>query len=59
MRWLSIVSPLRYYIDSGFGGVEGEWRVAGGVDIVGIALLGFVLLAFSLTWFERSLRVTR
>jgi ABC-2 type transport system permease protein len=57
MRWISVVSPLRYYIDFAFGvilkgnGLETVLR-----DIAGIGILGAGLFAFSLVWFERSLR---
>ena len=58
MRWISLVSPLRYYIDFAFGVVlKGNGlRVLLG-DVAGIAVLGSVLFVFSLLWFERSLRV--
>ncbi len=57
MRWLSLVSPLRYYIDFAFGVIlkgNGLRVVAG--DAIGIAVLGGIFFAFSLFWFERSLR---
>ena len=60
MRWISIVSPLRYYIDFGFGVVlKGNGLSVVLWDIAGMALLGAVLLTFSLIWFERSLTATR
>ena len=56
LRGISLLSPLRYYIDFAFGvilkGNEASVVVA---DIVGIVTLGIVLFAFSLIWFERSL----
>jgi len=57
MRVISLFSPLRYYIDFGFGvilkgnGFSILWR-----DVVGIAVLGMLLFSFSLAWFKRSLR---
>jgi ABC-2 type transport system permease protein len=57
MRWLSLLSPLRYFIDFGYGvilkgnGLAFIWR-----DIAGIAVLGAILFSFSLAWFRRSFR---
>ena len=56
MRTISLLSPLRYYIDFAFGVIlkgNGISILIG--DIVGIATLGVVLFGFSLLWFERSL----
>jgi len=60
MRWISLLSPLRYYIDFAFGVVlKGNGaRVLVG-DIVGIAALGGLLFVFSLVWFERRFQRTR
>lgn len=60
MQWLSLLSPLRYYIDFAFGVIlkgNGLRFVAG--DIAAIAILGTVLFGFSLLWFQRSLRTSR
>lgn len=60
MRWVSLLSPLRYYIDFAFGVIlkgNGVRFVAG--DIAAIAALGAILFGFSLLWFERSLRTSR
>jgi ABC-2 type transport system permease protein len=55
MRWISIVSPLRYYIDFAFGVVlKGSGVSLVAWDIAGIAALGAVLFTFSVRWFERS-----
>ena len=57
MRWLSLLSPLRYYLDFAFGVVlKGTGAVVVWRDIVGIAVVGTVLFLFSLAWFRRSLR---
>ena len=57
MRWISLVSPLRYYIDFAFGVIlKGNGVRAVLADIAGIATLGTVLFGFSLAWFSRSLR---
>jgi ABC-2 type transport system permease protein len=59
MQWVSLLSPLRYFIDFGFAvilkgaGLGIVWR-----DILGITLLGVVLFTFALLFFERSLRVS-
>ena len=59
LRGISLLSPLRYYIDFGFGVIlKGNGASALAWDIAGIAILGSVLFSFSLLWFERSLRVT-
>ena len=59
MRWISFLSPLRYFIDFGFGVIlKGTGLRALIWDVAGIAVLGAVLFAFSLLWFERSLRVS-
>ena len=60
MRWLSLVSPLRYYIDFAFGVIlKGNGLAVVWPDIAGIAVLGTALLCFSLFWFERSVRMVR
>jgi ABC-2 type transport system permease protein len=57
MRWISVVSPLRYYIDFAFGVIlKGNGLRAVVWDIAGITVLGSMLFIFSLMWFERSLR---
>jgi ABC-2 type transport system permease protein len=57
MRAVSLLSPLRYYIDFAFGVIlKGNGVQVLYWDIVGIAVLGVVLFGFSLVWFERSLR---
>ena len=57
MRTISLLSPLRYYIDFAFGVVlKGNGLSVLLGDVVGIAILGGALFAFSLMWFERSLR---
>ena len=59
LRGISLVSPLRYFIDFGFGVIlKGNGASILLWDIAGIAVLGIVLFGFSLMWFERSLRVT-
>jgi ABC-2 type transport system permease protein len=58
LRGISLLSPLRYFIDFGFGVIlKGNGVSVLAWDIVGIALLGSVLFTFSLLWFERSFRV--
>ena len=60
MRWISLVSPLRYYIDFAFGVVlKGSPLTLVLGDVLGILLLGGGLFGFSLFWFERSLRTTK
>jgi len=57
MRGVSLLSPLRYYIDFAFGVIlKGNGLSVLLWDVVGIAILGVVLFSFSLVWFERSLR---
>lgn len=57
LRGLSLVSPLRYYIDFAFGLVlKGSPATALAWDIAGIGALGALLFTFSLFWFDRSLR---
>ena len=57
LRGLSLLSPLRYYIDFAFGVIlKGNGLSVLMWDVVGIALLGTMLFAFSLAWFERSLK---
>jgi ABC-2 type transport system permease protein len=57
MRGISLLSPLRYYIDFAFGVIlKGNGLSVLLGDVVGIAVLGVLLFGFSLTWFERSLR---
>lgn len=59
LRGLSFVSPLRYFIDFGFGVIlKGNDARVLAHDIIGIAVLGVLLFGFSLLWFERSLRVS-
>jgi ABC-2 type transport system permease protein len=58
LRWISIVSPLRYYIEFAFGVIlkgNGPASVAG--DVIGIAVLGAVLFGMSLLWFERRIKL--
>lgn len=56
MRWLSLISPLRYFIDFGYGVIlKGNGLSFVAWDIVGIAVLGTALFGFSVWWFERSL----
>ncbi len=56
MRWLSLFSPLRYFIDFGFGVIlKGNGISFVAWDIAGIAILGTALLAFSIWQFRRSL----
>ena len=60
LRWLSLVSPLRYYIDFAFGVVlKGNPLSVVLHDILGLVILGTVLFVFSLLWFERSLRTVK
>ena len=59
LRGISMASPLRYFIDFGFGVIlKGNGASVLAWDIAGIAVLGAVLFGFSLMWFERSLRVS-
>jgi ABC-2 type transport system permease protein len=56
LRWLSLVSPLRYYIDFAFGVIlKGNPASVVLWDIIGIAILGTGMFAFALLRFERSL----
>jgi ABC-2 type transport system permease protein len=56
MRWLSLISPLRYFIDFGFGVIlKGNGISFVAWDIAGIAILGTVLFVFSIWQFRRSL----
>jgi ABC-2 type transport system permease protein len=56
LRAISLVSPLRYYIDFGFGVIlKGNGASVLAWDIAGILVLGTVLFGGSLLWFERSL----
>jgi ABC-2 type transport system permease protein len=56
LRALSLLSPLRYFIDFGFGVIlKGSGLSTLVWDVVGIAVLGTGLFVFSLVWFERSL----
>jgi len=56
LRGLSVISPLRYYIDFAFGVVlKGNGVSIVAWDIAGIAALGTVLFSFSLWWFTRRL----
>ena len=49
MRWVSLLSPLRYFIDFGFGVIlKGNGLRVLAWDVVGIAVLGMVLFGFSL-----------
>jgi len=60
LRGISLVSPLRYYIDFGFGVIlKGNGASVVMWDIAGIVVLGAVLFGFSLLWFERSLHSSR
>ncbi len=60
MRWISLVSPLRYYIDFAFGVVlKGNPLRLVLEDVLGIVILGGGLFVFSLLWFERSLRTVK
>ena len=57
MRIVSLLSPLRYYIDFAFGVIlKGNGLSVLWGDVAGIAVMGVVLFGFSLAWFERSLR---
>ena len=57
LRQLSMISPLRYFIDFGFGVVlKGNGLSVLMHDVVGIAVLGAVMFTFSLAWFGRSLK---
>jgi ABC-2 type transport system permease protein len=57
MRWLSMLSPLRYFIDLGYGVIlKGNDLRMVAADLAGIAVLGTLLFGFSLSWFRRSFR---
>jgi ABC-2 type transport system permease protein len=56
MRQLSVISPMRFFIDFGFGvTLKGNGLSLVAWDIAGIAILGITLFGFSLFWFHRSL----
>ena len=60
MRWISTLSPLRYYIDFAFGVIlKGNGLEVVAWDIAGIAVLAVALFGFSLVWFERTLHAVR
>jgi ABC-2 type transport system permease protein len=56
LRWASLVSPMRYFIDFGYSvlfkgnGIEYVWR-----DVVGMLVLGGLLFGFSIWWFQRQI----
>ena len=57
MRWISLLSPLRYFIDLGYGIIlKGNDLRLVATDLAGIAVLGTLLFGFSLAWFKRSFR---
>ena len=57
LRWISLISPLRYYIEFAFGVIlKGNGLSVLAWDVAGIAILGTVLFVFSLLWFQRSLK---
>jgi ABC-2 type transport system permease protein len=55
MRYLSLISPMRYFIDFGYSvlfkgnGIRNVWD-----DILGIVIIGEILFAFSAYRFRRS-----
>jgi len=55
MRYLSLISPMRYFIDFGYSvlfkgnGIRYVWD-----DILGIVIIGEILFAFSAYRFRRS-----
>ncbi len=56
MRALSYISPMRYFIDFGYGVIlKGSTLGVVAWDIAGILLFGITLMSFSLWWFRRSL----
>lgn len=60
MRWVSVLSPLRYYIDFAFGVVlKGNGLLDVAWDVVGIVTIGAALFLLSLAGFERSLSTGR
>jgi ABC-2 type transport system permease protein len=57
LRGISLLSPLRYFIDFAFGVIlKGNGLPVLLWDVVGIFVLGVVLFMFSLFWFKRSLK---
>ena len=57
MRWISLLSPLRYFIDLGYGVIlKGNDLRLVTTDLAGVAILGAALFVFSLAWFKRSFR---
>ena len=55
MRYLSFISPMRYFIDFWYGVIlKGSNIAVVAWDIAGIILFGTVLMSFSLWWFRRS-----
>jgi ABC-2 type transport system permease protein len=56
MRWISLISPLRYFTEFGYGVIlKGSGLQFLIWDVVGIVVLGTILFTFSLAWFKRSL----
>jgi len=56
MRKLSVISPMRYFIDFGFGVLlKGNGLYLVGWDIGGIVVFGVALFSFSLWRFQRSI----
>ncbi len=56
LRKLSLISPMRFFIDFGYGVIlKGNGLSIVAWDIVGIVLLGTAVFGFSLLWFRRSL----
>jgi ABC-2 type transport system permease protein len=56
MQWISLISPLRYFTDFGYGVIlKGNGLRLVAWDIAGIVILGTVLFSFSLAWFKRTL----
>jgi ABC-2 type transport system permease protein len=56
LRAISLVSPLRYFIDFAFGVIlKGNSFAIVAWDVLGVAMLGCVLFGFSLWWFTRRL----
>ncbi len=56
MRALSYISPMRYFIDFGYGVIlKGSTLAVVAWDIAGILVFGIALMSFSLWWFRRSL----
>ena len=57
LRTIGMLSPLRYFIDFGYSVIlKGSSAAMVGHDLVAIAALGAAMFAFSITWFQRSLR---